>query len=147
MLSSYVALMKLYSSTFRHAYQSLSQTPPDTIRSLKAKAVLRIGGTSSLQDIPARVHAVGIIEVIRSHIHRLETCLGLPAAYRLSGEVASSSSPQQQSPTGMFAYGKRARLFQTVMAQEDLQLDGGTKPFTEEIRENMEKAIVLFGGQ
>ncbi|KAK8127216.1 hypothetical protein PG984_008324 [Apiospora sp. TS-2023a] len=141
-LSNYVALMGLYDSTFRHAYQSLSQTPPDTVRSLKAKAVLRIGGTSSLQDIPAKVYAMGIIEVIRNHIQRLENCLGLPAPYRLSGEVTFSSP--QLTAKGMFAEGERARLLRTVMAQEDLQLDGGTRPFVEGIQENLTKTIALF---
>ncbi|KAK8059121.1 hypothetical protein PG996_009051 [Apiospora saccharicola] len=136
-LSSYVALMRLYGSIFRHAHQSLSQTPPATIRSLKAKAVLRMG------DIPAKVYAMGIIEVIRSHIQRLESCLELPATYRLSGEV--TSSPQQCSK-GIFAGGGRAKLLQSVMAQEDLQSEGGTKSFIEGIQENMAKTIALFDG-
>ncbi|KAK7928319.1 hypothetical protein PG985_005317 [Apiospora marii] len=141
-LSDYLALMRLYGSIFSDAYQSLHQMPHDAVRSLKAKAVLRIGGTSTLQDIPARVYAMGIIEVIRSHIQSLEDCLGLPAAYRLAGEVTSSSL--QQSSAGMFVDGERARLLHSVMAQDDLQSGGGTKPLVEGIRENMKRTIALF---
>ena len=59
------------------------------------------------------------------------------------GEVSFPSSPQQ-SPTGMFTEGERARLLQTVMAQEDLQVDGGTKSFIAGIHENLTKVIALF---
>ncbi|KAK8050918.1 hypothetical protein PG993_002303 [Apiospora rasikravindrae] len=140
-LSNYLTLMRLYNSTFHHAHQSLSQLPPDSIHSLKAKAVFRIGGIASLQDLPAKLYAKSIFNVIQSHIKNLEDCLGLPPAYCLSGEATSS----QQSLKGLFADRDRRRLLQNVMTQDDLQLKKEHNSFVDLVRESMKKIEALFG--
>ncbi|KAK8079434.1 hypothetical protein PG997_007252 [Apiospora hydei] len=143
-LSNYLTLMRLYNSTFHYAHQSLSQMPAEAIQSLKVKSVFRIGGVSSMQDLPAKLYAKGIFETIQSHIRSLEDCLGLPPAYCLWGEAATS--PQQQFTRGtLFAGEGRARLLQSVMAQDDLQLKGESKSFVHLIGENMKKIEALFG--
>ncbi|KAK6819380.1 hypothetical protein PG987_015863 [Apiospora arundinis] len=143
-LSSYLALLKLFDELFHKAYLSLSQVPPDTIRSLKAKGVLKIGGISSLQDIPARVYAVGVLETIKGHLQTLERCMGLPPKYCLSCEASAS---QRSTNNGMFAAGERERLLHMVMAQEDVQRQRGDKPLIELIRENMKGVVTLFGNE
>ncbi|KAK7957295.1 uncharacterized protein PG986_006517 [Apiospora aurea] len=143
-LSNYVTLMRLYNSTFHYAHQSLSQMPAEATQSLKVKSVFRIGGISSLQDLPAKLYAKGIFGTIQSHIRSLEDCLGLPPAYCLSGE--STTSPQQQSTRGtLFAGEERARLLRSVMAQDDLQLKGEHKSFVHLVGQNMKKIEALFG--
>ena len=137
-LSSFLQLMKLYDSLFHDVYQNLSQVSAQTIKSIKVKAVLRIGGLSSLQDLPVKAYAVGIVEVIQSHIQTLERCMGLPAAYCLLGEAAVS-------PTGIFADADRARLLHGVMAQEDVRSLKGNKSYVESIRENIKNSLALFG--
>ncbi|RYO99407.1 hypothetical protein DL764_006819 [Monosporascus ibericus] len=83
-LSSYLALMRLYDSLFHDVYRCLCQMPSETIKSIGVKAVFRIRGISSLQDMPGKAYGMGIVEVIQSHIQTLERCMGLPAAYCLS---------------------------------------------------------------
>ncbi|KAK8092516.1 hypothetical protein PG999_014715 [Apiospora kogelbergensis] len=85
-LSSYLGLMELHELIFRSACELLNRTSPDAIRSLKVKAVLRIGGLPSLQDIPGSAYAQGLLEVFKDHTQTLERCLGLPPMYCLSCE-------------------------------------------------------------
>ncbi|RYP76058.1 hypothetical protein DL769_003692 [Monosporascus sp. CRB-8-3] len=139
-LSSYLELMRLYDSLFHDVYRCLCQMPSETIKSIKVKAVFRIGGISSLQDMPGKAYAMGIVEVIQSHIQTLERCMGLPAAYCLSSEMTVS-----QSTKGIFSDGDRARLFHTVMAQEDITSQRGNKLYVELIRENIKNSVALFG--
>ncbi|KAI3396956.1 hypothetical protein diail_11356 [Diaporthe ilicicola] len=139
-LSSYLALMRLYDSLFRDVYRTLSQMPSETIKSIKLKSVFRIGGISSLQDMSAKAYAHGIVDVIQSHIQTMERCMGLPAAYCLSGEANPS-----QLTKGIFATEDRARLLHTVMAQDDVSSQGGDKSYVESIRENMKNSLAVFG--
>ena len=137
-LSSYLQLMKLYDSLFREGYRSLCEIPSETIKSIKVKAVIRIGGISSLQDMPGKAYAKGIVEVIQSHIQTLERCLGIPATYCLTNELANPA------PDGVFANADRARLLQAVMTQEDVRSPGGNGPYVESIRDNMKSLLALF---
>lgn len=139
-LSSYLQLMRLYDSLFHDAHQSLSKIPAETIKTLKVKAVLRIGGVSSPQDMPGKLYAKGVIEVIQSHIQTLERCMGLPAAYCLSGDGVPMTPKG-----GIFADVDRARLLHAVMAQEDVGSLRGKRSYVESIRENIKNSVALFG--
>lgn len=66
--------------------------------------------------------------------------MGLPAAYCLSGEVSAS-----QPTRGIFTNGDRARLFHTVMEQEDVKLQRGNKTYVESIRANIKNSVAFFG--
>lgn len=134
-LSSYLGLMELHELIFRSACELLNRTSPDAIRSLKVKAVLRIGGLPSLQDIPGSAYAQGLLEVFKDHTQTLERCLGLPPMYCLSCEGVA----HQPSTKGMFADGNRASLLHAVMAQEDI------KPRIEMMRGAMTRMEALFG--
>lgn len=136
-LSSYLQLIRLYDSLFHAVYQCLSQIPTETIKSIKVKAVFRVVGISSLQDVPGKVYAKGVVDVIQSHIQTVERCLGLPAVYCLSGEGAAS-------PKGIFADVDRARLLRVVMAQEDVRSPRGNKSYVDSIRENISNTVALF---
>lgn len=136
-LSSYLQLIRLYDSLFHAVYQCLSQIPAETIKSLKVKAVFRVVGISSLQDVPGKVYAKGVVDVIQSHIQTVERCIGLPAVYCLSGEGAAS-------PRGIFANVDRARLLRVVMAQEDVRSPRGNKSYVDSIRENISNTVALF---
>ncbi|KAH8703893.1 hypothetical protein BGW36DRAFT_370188, partial [Talaromyces proteolyticus] len=138
-LSSYLALMKLYDSLFHGVYHCFCQMPSEVIKSIKVKEVFRIGGISSLQDIPVKVYAMGIVDVIQNQIKALERCMGLPAAYCLSSEVTAS-----QSIKGLFANGDRAQLFRIVMEQQDVKSQGGNKSYVESIRENIKNSVAYF---
>lgn len=134
-LTSYLQLLRLYDSLFHDAYRCLSQIPPETIKLIKVKSVFRVAGISSLQDMPGKAYAKGIVDVIQSHIQAVECCLGLPAVYCLSGEGDAS-------PKGIFADGDRARLLRVVMEQEDVRSRG--KSYVDSIRENISNTIALF---
>lgn len=134
-LSSYLQLLRLYDSLFHDAYRCLSQIPPETIKSIKVKSVFRVAGISSLQDMPGKAYAKGIVDVIQSHIQAVERCLGLPAVYCLLGDGGAS-------PKGIFADADRARLLRVVMEQEDVRSRG--KSYVDSIRENISNTIALF---
>ncbi|KAI1302782.1 hypothetical protein F5Y03DRAFT_195371 [Xylaria venustula] len=138
-LSSYIALMRLYDSLFHGVSRCFGQQQLENIKSMKVKAVFRIGGMSSLQDMPLKAYAAGIIDVIQSQIQTLERHMGVPAAYCLSSEVTAS-----QSTGGIFSNGDRARLFHTVMTQEDVRSHGG-KSYVESIRETIKTAMAFLG--
>ncbi|KAI0436081.1 hypothetical protein F4803DRAFT_252475 [Xylaria telfairii] len=139
-LSSYLTLMRLYDSLFHGVYHCLCQQPSENIKSIKVKAVFRIGGISSLQDMPVKAYAMGIIDVIQSQIQTLERCMGIPAAYCLAGEVSAS-----QPTRGIFTNGDRARLFHTVMEQDDVKSQRGNKTYVESIRDNIKNSVAIFG--
>ncbi|KAI0964757.1 hypothetical protein F4678DRAFT_386455 [Xylaria arbuscula] len=136
-LSSYITLMRLYDSLFHGVSRCFGQQQLENIKSMKVKAVFRIGGMSSLQDMPLKAYATGIIDVIQSQIQALERHMGVPAEYCLSSEVSAS-----QSARGIFSNGDRARLFHTVMAQEDIKSHGG-KSYVESVRETIRTMIGL----
>ncbi|GAW16652.1 hypothetical protein ANO14919_060880 [Xylariales sp. No.14919] len=138
-LSSYLMLMRLYDSLFHGVSRCFCQQPPEAIKSMKVKAVFRIGGISSLQDMPVKAYAMGIVDVIQCQIRTLERSLGLPAAYCLSDEANAS-----QPTSGIFSQEDRAQLFQAVMAQEDVKSSRGGKSYVESIRENIKNSVAFF---
>ncbi|KAJ5618954.1 hypothetical protein N7510_002938 [Penicillium lagena] len=137
-LSRYLQLMRLYDSLFHDVQRCLCQISSETIKSIKVKGVFRIAGFSSLQDMPGKAYAKGVVEVIKSHIQTLERCMGLPAVYCLSSDGAAS-------PKGIFADVDRAQLLHAVMAQEDVRSQRGNKSYVESIRENINNTVALFG--
>jgi len=132
-LSGYLALMRLYDSLFYCIYQCVYQVPPNSLKSLKVKSVLRIGGISSLQDMPLKTYATGILEAIQGQVQTLEHCMGIPTEYCLSGEAAATP--------GIFSRADRARLFCTTMEQEDVKSRRGGKSYVESIRASIQDSM------
>ncbi|KAK4911815.1 hypothetical protein LTR66_017331, partial [Elasticomyces elasticus] len=140
-LSSYLALMRLFDSLFHRIYKYLCQVPPESYRSIKVKSVLRIGGVSSLQDMPLKAYAIGILDSIQGQVQTLERCMGIPAEYCLSGEAAAS--PTAAAP-GIISSADRARLFWAVMAQEDVKSRRGSKSYVESIRASIKESMAFL---
>ncbi|KAM0668603.1 hypothetical protein ACQRIU_002165 [Beauveria bassiana] len=57
-MSCYLAMMRLFDSVFHRIYKYLCQASPQAYLPSKVKSVLRIGGLSSLQDIPLKTYAL-----------------------------------------------------------------------------------------
>lgn len=142
-LSTYLALMRLFDIMFHQVQQTITKMallPPVPCEALKVKSVLRIGGVSTLQDMPLKAYAAGILEAIYGQMRTIERCLGIPTKYCLhpSGDDAVVST------TGLFSRSDRAQLFETVMAQEDIQARRGGNSYVESIRANIEEAMLFF---
>lgn len=140
-LSSYLALMRLFDSLFHRVYKYICQAPPESYESIKVKSVLRIGGFSSLQDMPLKSYAMGILDAIHVQLQTLERCMGIPAEYCLSGKAADSPTAARQ---GIFSRPDRARLFWAVMAQEDVRPRRGTKSYVESIRASIKESTAFL---
>ncbi len=137
-LSGYLALMRLFDAMFHTIHQTISQMPPHSFKALKVKSVLRIGGISTLQDLPLKTYATGIVDAIKGQVRTLERCMGIPPEYCLSGEAAASPPPAAE---GMFSRGDRARLFGVVLAQEDVKSRRGNKSYVESIRTSIQESM------
>ncbi|KAJ6441350.1 hypothetical protein O9K51_04898 [Purpureocillium lavendulum] len=142
-LSSYLALMRLYDSLFHCVYKCLCQMPTDSFKSVKVKSVLRIGGISSLQDMPLKTYATGILDAVHGQVRTLERCMGIPAEYCLSRE--STASHTAAAP-GLFSRADRARLFCAVMAQEDVKARRGSMSYIESIRTSIQDSVAFLEG-
>lgn len=137
-LSSYLSLMRLFDAMFHTIHKFISQMPSDAFKSVKVKSVLRIGGISSLQDMPLKAYATGIIDAIQGQMRTLERCMGIPTEYCLSNE-ASTSSPAATG--GILSGADRAWLFCAVMAQHDVKSRRGSKSYVESIRASIQESL------
>ena len=137
-LSSYLSLMRLFDAMFHTIHKFISQLPPDSFKSVKVKSVLRIGGISSLQDMPLKTYATGIVDAIQGQVRTLERCMGIPTEYCLSGEAATSLPA---ATPGILSWADRAQLFWAVMAQEDVKSRQGSKSYVESIRANIQGSM------
>jgi hypothetical protein len=137
-LSSYLSLMRLFDAMFHTIHKFISQMPPDSFKSVKVKSVLRIGGISSLQDMPLKIYATGILDAIQGQVRTLERCMGIPTEYCLSGEAAAS--PPAAAP-GILSRADRAWLFCAVLAQEDVKSRQGSKSYVESIRASIQASM------
>jgi hypothetical protein len=137
-LSSYLSLMRLIDAMFHTIHKFISQMPPDSFKSVKVKSVLRIGGISSLQDMPLKIYATGILDAIQGQVRTLERCMGIPTEYCLSGEAAAS--PPAAAP-GILSRADRAWLFCAVLAQEDVKSRQGSKSYVESIRASIQASM------
>jgi hypothetical protein len=142
-LSSYLALMRLFDALFHRIHKYLYQVPRETYQSLKVKSVLRIGGFTTLQDMPLKGYAIGILDAIQTQVQTLERCMGIPAEYCLSGEA--SPAPNATGP-GLLHRADRTQLFWTVVAQEDVKSRRGTKSYVESIRASIKESLVFLEG-
>jgi len=140
-LSGYLALMRLYDTVFHRIHQILCQMPPCSFKAVKVKSVLRVGGMSSLQDMPLKIYATGILDLIRSQMHTLERCMAVPTEYCLSDEAGTSHTA---AVPGIFSRADRAGLFRIVMAQEDVQSQRSSKSHVQSIRENIRDSLALL---
>ncbi|KAH8744810.1 hypothetical protein BGZ57DRAFT_936459 [Hyaloscypha finlandica] len=141
-LSSYLSLMRLFDAMFHTIHKFISQMPPDSFKSVKVKSVLRIGGISSLQDMPLKIYATGILDAIQGQVRTLERCMGIPTEYCLSGEAAAS--PPAAAP-GILSRADRAWLFCAVLAQEDVKSRQGSKSYVESIRASIHESMGFLG--
>lgn len=141
-LSSYLALMRLLDALFHRIYKYLCQVPRESWQSLKVKSVLRIGGVSSLQDMPLKAYAMGILDAIQGQVRTVERCMGIPAEYCLSGEAAALST----AAPGILSRADRARLFWVVVAQEDIKSRRGSKSYVESIRASIKESLAFLDG-
>ncbi|KAH6967652.1 hypothetical protein BKA56DRAFT_622525 [Ilyonectria sp. MPI-CAGE-AT-0026] len=141
-LSSYLALMRLLDALFHRIYKYLCQVPRESWQSIKVKSVLRIGGVSSLQDMPLKAYAMGILDAIQGQVRTVERCMGIPAEYCLSGEAAALST----AAPGILSRADRARLFWVVVAQEDVKSRRGSKSYVESIRASIKESLAFLDG-
>jgi len=140
-LSSYLALMRLFDSLFQRIHKYLCQVSPESYKTIKVKSVLRIGGVSALQDMPLKAYAIGILDAIQGQVQTLECCMGIPAEYCLSGEAVASSTA---AASGIFSSAQRLRLFWTVMAQEDVKSLHGSSSYVESIRASIKESMTFL---
>lgn len=141
-LSGYLALMRLFDSLFHRIYQFICKMAPESYESLKVKSVLRIGGVSSLQDMPLRAYAIGILDAIQGQVQIIERRMGIPPEYCLSGEAAAS--PTSAAAPGIFSRADRAQLFLAAMAQEDVKSPRGGKSLVESIRAGIKDSMAFL---
>lgn len=137
-LSSYLALMRLFDCLFHRIHKYLCKVPPESYRSLKVKSVLRIGGVSALQDMPLKAYAMGIIDAIQCQVQTIEQYMGIPREYCLSDKPIVSDTADT---LGIFSRPDRTRLFWTVMAQEDLKSQRGSRSYVDSIRANIKDSM------
>lgn len=137
-LSSYLSLMRLFDAIFHTIHKFISQVPAESFKSVKVKSALRIGGMSSLQDMPLKTYATSVLYAIQDQVRTLERCMGIPAEHCLSGEAAASSPA---AAPGILSRADRAQLFWAVMAQEDVKSRRGSKSYVESIRVNIQESM------
>lgn len=142
-LSGYLALMRLFDSLFHRIHKYLCEVPRETYESIKVKAVLRIGGFASLQDMPLKTYAVGILDAIQCQVKVLERCMGIPAEYCLSSDTAASSTGTGTGPR-ILCRPDQIQLFWTVVAQEDVKSRRGTKSYVESIRASIKESLAFL---
>lgn len=141
-LSSYLALIRLLDYLFHRIYKYLCNVPSESYESINVKSVLRIGGVSSLQDMPLRAYAMGILDAIQGQMQTIERRMGVPAEYCLSREAAAS--PTRGTAPGIFSRADRARLFCAAIAQEDVKSQWGTESCVESIRASIKESIAFL---
>lgn len=137
-LSSYLSLMRLFDTLFHTIHAFICQMPPDSFKAVKVKSVLRIGGIASLQDMPLKTYATGILDAIQGQMRTLERCMGIPTEYCLAGEAAVASAG---AAPGIFSRPDRTRLFWTVMEQEDVKSPQSSKSYVESIRASIQGSM------
>ncbi|KAF1734682.1 hypothetical protein CRV24_006224 [Beauveria bassiana] len=140
-MSCYLAMMRLFDSVFHRIYKYLCQVSPQAYLPSKVKSVLRIGGLSSLQDMPLKTYAVGVLDAIKCQVQTLERLMGIPTEYCLADETAPSSTA---AASGIFSRVDRARLFRIIMTQEDVRTRRGTKSYVESIRASMKESLAFL---
>jgi hypothetical protein len=84
--------------------------PPSSLKSLKAKSVLRVGGVAALQDMQRKTYATGLLDAVRGEVRTLERYYA------------------RWAPPAMFSRVDRARLFCATVEQDDVKSKsrGGT---------------------
>ncbi|PQK13173.1 hypothetical protein BB8028_0004g01040 [Beauveria bassiana] len=139
-MSCYLAMMRLFDSVFHRIYKHLCQVSPQSYLPSKVKSVIRIGGLSSLQDMPLKTYAVGVLDAIQCQVQTLERLMGIPTEYCLAGEAAPSST----TASGIFSRVDRARLFWIVMTQDDVKSRRGPKSYVQSIRTSMKESLAFL---
>ncbi|CEJ94847.1 hypothetical protein VHEMI10356 [[Torrubiella] hemipterigena] len=140
-LSSYLALMRLFDSLFHRIHRHLCNVSLESYRSLKVKSVLRIGGVSALQDMPLKAYAMVIIDAIQCQVRTLEQYMGIPREYCLFDKPTVSDIADA---SGIFSRPDRTRLFWAVMAQEDLKPQRESRSYVDSIRANIKESMEFF---
>lgn len=80
LLSSYILLLELYDTVFRHVHDKVSRLPNVLKFSLEMPEI-QVGGLSSMK---VHLYAKIVIQTIEHHFDRIEHLLGLPVEFGLS---------------------------------------------------------------
>lgn len=145
-LSSYLAFMRLLDTLFHRIRRHICLAPRESWRSVKVKSVLRIGGFSTLQDMPLKAYGIGVLDAIKCQVQTVERLMGIPAGYRLWGETNASPALPSADPAGILSRADRARLFLAAVDQEDVRSQHGSKSYVESIRTNIKESFALLDG-
>ncbi|ERT01067.1 hypothetical protein HMPREF1624_02304 [Sporothrix schenckii ATCC 58251] len=146
-LSTYLALLRLFDVLFHRTHETIRKLarlpgPIMPLDCVQVKSVLRIGGVATLQDMPLKAYAAGLLEAIYAQMQSVERCLGVPRDHCLrpgpddDGELAVAP--------GLFSRADRAQLFATVMAQDDVRSRRDGKSYVESIRANIDDCLAFF---
>ncbi|OAA61080.1 Zn(2)-C6 fungal-type DNA-binding domain protein [Niveomyces insectorum RCEF 264] len=138
-LSSYLQLMQFFDGLFGHLTRVLREVPPEAIAASRVKAVLRVRGVSTMQDVGAKSYAKIMVEILQSQMQDMERQMGLADRYCVSGKSSAV-------PNGVFSNMDMAPLLQVVMAQEDIRSPQTGKSHAESIREHIKGALALLDG-
>ncbi|KAK5046059.1 hypothetical protein LTR84_008516 [Exophiala bonariae] len=82
MLSSYILLLDLYDTVFRHVYDKISRVK-NFSKFSQDMPEIKVGGLSSMK---VHLYAKIVIQTIEHHFDRIEQLLGLPVEFRLSAQ-------------------------------------------------------------
>lgn len=135
LLSSYIQLLQLYDTIFRHVSNLFSETPSPFKGSCpgQAQSQFRVMGLSS---IDGHLHVKILIQVIEHHLESLETLIDLPADFRLSEPSKSSK--------GILSNMNLSELVQIVMTQIEECPENSGKSIVESLRNGIRKVKGLL---
>ena len=135
LLSSYIQLLQLYDTIFRHVYDLFSDTPSPVLRSCpgQAQSQFHVMGLSS---IDGHLHIKILIQVIEHQLESLETLIDLPADFRLSKPLKSSK--------GILSNMNLSALVQIVMTQIEECPENSGKSVVESLRNGIKKVKGLL---
>ena len=135
LLSSYIQLLQLYDTIFRHVYDLFSETPSHVMGLCpgQAQSQFRVMG---LDSIDGHLHIKILIQVIEHHLESLETLIDLPADFRLSEPPSSSK--------GILSNMNLSELVQIVMTQIEECPENSGKSVVESLRSGIKRVKGLL---
>lgn len=135
LLSSYIQLLQLYDTIFRHVYDLFSEMPSHVMGLCpgQAQSQFRVMG---LDSIDGHLHIKILIQVIEHHLESLETLIDLPADFRLSEPPNSSK--------GILSNMNLSELVQIVMTQIEECPEKSGKSVVESLRNGIKKVKGLL---
>ncbi len=135
LLSSYIQLLQLYDTIFRHVYDSFRDMPRHVLGSCSGQAQFKFH-VIDLSFIDDHLHVKILIQVIEHHIDSLETLVGLSVEFRLSRQTKSAS--------GILSNMNLTELVQIVMTQSEDCLEGSGRTLVTSLRDGIRKVKGLL---